>query len=58
MELSEGSSVTCYNNTDMNDILTVGNEYLVEKILDDDLMTLGGVSEPVFIWRFISPSLF
>ena len=57
MELSEGSSVTCYNNTDMNDILTVGNEYLVEKILDADLMTLVGVSEPVFIWRLIAPDI-
>ena len=58
MELSEGSIVICYNNTDVTDILTVGNEYQVEKILDADLITLVGVSEPVFIWRFVSPSLF
>ncbi|EKT7904691.1 MULTISPECIES: hypothetical protein [Klebsiella] len=58
MELSEGNTVICYNNTDVTDILTVGKEYQVEKILDADLMTLVGVSEPVFIWRFISPSLF
>ncbi|EKT7900111.1 hypothetical protein ACT49M_000803 [Klebsiella oxytoca] len=56
MELSEGSIVICYNNTDVTDILTVGNEYQVEKILDVDLMTLVGVSEPVFVWRFIDYS--
>ncbi|EPK1032809.1 hypothetical protein JNA99_07005 [Klebsiella oxytoca] len=58
MELSEGSTVICYNNSDMIDILTAGKEYQVEKILDADLITLVGVSEPVFIWRFVSPSLF
>ncbi|CAH5004589.1 MULTISPECIES: hypothetical protein [Klebsiella] len=58
MELSEGSTVICYNNSDMKDILTAGKEYQVEKILDADLITLVGVSEPVFIWRFVSPSLF
>ena len=58
MGLSEGSTVTCYNNTDMKDILTTGKEYQVEKILDADLITLVGVSDPVFIWRFVSPSLF
>lgn len=56
MELSEGSTVICNNNSDMKDILTVGNEYQVEKILDVDLMTLVGVSEPVFIWRFRDPN--
>ncbi|EPZ4999561.1 hypothetical protein ACXOF3_002803 [Klebsiella oxytoca] len=55
MELSEGNTVICYNNTDVTDILTVGKEYQVEKILDADLITLVGVSEPVFIWRFINP---
>lgn len=55
MDISVGSIVICYNNTDVTDILTVGNEYLVEKILDADLMTLVGVSEPVFIWRFVGP---
>ena len=58
MELSEGSTVICYNNSDMKDFLTAGKEYQVEKILDADLITLIGVSEPVFIWRFVSPSLF
>ncbi|HDZ9518111.1 TPA: hypothetical protein RUZ98_001154 [Klebsiella pneumoniae] len=53
MELSEGSTVICCNNTDVTDILTVGNEYQVEKILDADLMKLVGVSDPVFVWRFI-----
>lgn len=56
MELSEGSTVICYNNSDMKDILTAGKEYQVEKILDVDLMTLVGVSEPVFIWRFRDPN--
>lgn len=55
MDISVGSIVICYNNTDVTDILTVGNEYQVEKILDADLMTLVGVSEPVFIWRFVDP---
>ncbi|MDZ7496276.1 hypothetical protein U5E82_05960 [Klebsiella oxytoca] len=58
MELSEGNTVICYNNTDMKDILTVGKEYRIEKILDSDLITLVGVSEPVFIWRFVSPPMF
>ncbi|HAT3659279.1 hypothetical protein [Klebsiella oxytoca] len=57
MELSEGSTVTCYNNIEMQDILTVGKEYQVEKILDADLITLVGVSEPVFIWRFVNPEM-
>ncbi|CAH5267424.1 hypothetical protein [Klebsiella oxytoca] len=56
MELSEGSSVTCYNNSDMRDILTAGKVYQVDKILDADLITLVGVSEPVFIWRFVGSS--
>ena len=56
MELSEGSTVICCNNTDVTDILTVGNEYQVEKILDADLMKLVGVSDPVFVWRFIDYS--
>ena len=56
MELSEGSTVICYNNADMKDILTAGKEYQVEKILDADLITLVGVSEPVFIWRFRDPN--
>ncbi|EPF2286160.1 hypothetical protein ACSQ2S_003519 [Klebsiella oxytoca] len=56
MELSEGSTVICYNNSDMKDILTAGKEYQVEKILDADLITLVGVSEPVFIWRFRDPN--
>lgn len=55
MELSEGSTVICYNNADMKDILTIGNEYEVEEILDEDLMRVVGVSDPVFIWRFINP---
>ncbi|EOG2011406.1 hypothetical protein ACK5EC_006025 [Klebsiella oxytoca] len=55
MELSEGSTVICYNNADMKDILTAGKEYQVEKIIDDDLMKLIDVSELVFIWRFINP---
>lgn len=33
MELSEGSTVICYNNADMKDILTAGKEYRAEKIL-------------------------
>ena len=57
MELSEGSTVICYNNSDMKDFLTAGKEYQVEKILDADLITLIGVSEPVFIWRFILPDI-
>ena len=56
MDISVGSIVICYNNTDVTDILTVGNEYQVEKILDVDLMTLVGVSEPVFVWMFIDYS--
>lgn len=55
MWLSEGSVVTCYNNTDMKDTLTIGSDYQVEKIIDDDLMKLIDVSELVFIWRFINP---
>lgn len=55
MWLSEGSVVTCYNNTDMKDILTIGSDYQVEKIIDDDFMKLIDVSELVFIWRFINP---
>lgn len=58
MGLTKGSIVICYNNSDMKDILTAGKEYQVEEILDADLITLVGVSEPVFIWRFVSPSLF
>ena len=57
MGLSEGSTVTCYNNTDMKDILPTGKEYQVEKILDADLITLVGVSDPVFIWRFAAPDI-
>lgn len=56
MDISVGSIVICCNNTDVTDILTVGNEYQVEKILDSDLMKLVGVSEPVFVWRFIDYS--
>nr|DAU92361.1 MAG TPA: hypothetical protein [Bacteriophage sp.] len=56
MEISEGCIVTCYNDTDMKDILQFGDEYQVEKILDEDLITLVGVSEPVFVWRFIDYS--
>ncbi|HBR2052477.1 MULTISPECIES: hypothetical protein [Klebsiella] len=55
MGLSEGSTVICYNNADMKDILTMGKEYQIEKIIDDDLMKLIDVSELVFIWRFINP---
>lgn len=55
MELSEGSAVICYNNANMKDILTMGKEYQIEKIIDDDLMKLIDVSELVFIWRFINP---
>ncbi|MFM0824485.1 hypothetical protein [Klebsiella oxytoca] len=57
MELSEGSTVICYNNSDMKDILTAGNEYQVEKIFDDDLIKLVGVSDPVFAWRFVNPEM-
>lgn len=56
MEISEGCIVTCYNDTDMKDILQFGDEYQVEKILDEDLITLVGVSEPVFVWRLIDYS--
>ncbi|EPJ6960622.1 hypothetical protein [Klebsiella pneumoniae] len=55
MGLSEGSTVICYNNADMKDILTMGKAYQIEKIIDDDLMKLIDVSELVFIWRFINP---
>ncbi|BBK13109.1 hypothetical protein [Klebsiella quasipneumoniae] len=55
MGLTKGSTVICYNNADMKDILTVGNEYEVEEILDEDLMRVVGVSDPVFIWRFVDP---
>ncbi|CAH5123693.1 hypothetical protein [Klebsiella oxytoca] len=55
MELTKGSIVICYNNDYMTDILTIGKEYKVEEILDEDLMRVVGVSEPVFIWRFINP---
>lgn len=55
MGLSEGSTVICYNNADMKDILTIGSDYQIEKIIDDDLMKLIDMSELVFIWRFINP---
>lgn len=56
MDISVGSIVICYNNTDVTDILTVGKEYEVEEILDEDLMRVVSVSDPVFIWRFRDPN--
>lgn len=56
MELTKGSIVICYNNDYMTDILTIGKEYEVEEILDEDLMRVVGVSDPVFIWRFRDPN--
>ncbi|WP_260524246.1 hypothetical protein [Serratia sp. PL7] len=53
-----GSTVTCFDNSDNEEILIVGDEYIIEGVYGDSgewLLKLAGVEPVVFYWRFVDP---